>query len=491
MLGTGLAALAVALLALPATASPTLVDAARTGDDAAALFLLAQGADPNAAEPNGSTPLLYAAHRDDAALAAALLRAHADPGKENLFGATPMQEAAENGDAKLLEMLLAAGADVESPSREGQTALMVAARTGKLDAVRLLLKRGAKVNAVEGWGGQTALMWAAGQCHPDIVRELIKRGADVNARGADRNWTRRVHSEPRPKDMGRGGFTPLIYAARADCVGAAKELVNDGADLDKTDPDRGTPLVLALMNLSVDTAAYLVEAGADVDKWDLYGQNPVYMAVDMNIIPDGGRPDVPSLDKTTGLDVLKMLLDRGANPNLQLKLRPPYRNVIFDRGGDPILATGATPLLRAAKASDNDAIRLLLAHGALVDLPNETGVTPLMAAAGMGHGANPTRGRYKTEEQGVESIRLLIAAGANVNARNAQGQTALHAAAQHGWTEIVRLLAGNGADLQAKDNKGVTPLDIAQGHYTADRLSGPAEAHPETAAALQALIAAG
>src|SRR5690606_18611140 len=159
----------------------------------------------------------------------------------------------------------------------------------------------------------------------------------------------------------------LIYAARAGCTEAARALVEGGADLDKTDPDRGTPLVLALMNLRFETAAYLVEAGADLNKWDLYGHSPVYMAVDVSTVPDGGRPDIPSRETTTALDVLEMMLERGANPNLQLKLRPPYRNVIFDRGGDNVLSFGATPLLRAAKASDNAAIALLLEHGALVD----------------------------------------------------------------------------------------------------------------------------
>ncbi|MFT8131075.1 ankyrin repeat domain-containing protein, partial [Salmonella enterica] len=82
------------------------------------------------------------------------------------------------------------------------------------------------------------------------------------------------------------------YAARQGCTDAARELVEAGADIDKTDPDRTTPLVIALMNFHYETASYLIQAGADLDKWDIYGQNPVYMAVDVNTIPDGGRPDI-------------------------------------------------------------------------------------------------------------------------------------------------------------------------------------------------------
>jgi ankyrin len=485
------AALAALLLAgaAPVSAEPALVDAARAGDTDAAMALIGSGADVDAPEPNGTTALHYAVYRSDVALVERLLDAGANANAINMFGSTPMAEAALIGDAAIVGRLLDAGADPDSPNPDGQTALMIAARGGELEAARLLLRRGAEVDAVEQYGGQTALMWAAAECHPELVRELIQHGADVDARGAVRDWQRRIHSEPRPKDMHRGGFSPLLYAARQGCTEAARALVEGGADINLTDPDRTSPLIVAMMSFHFDTAAYLIEAGADLDLWDLYGHSPVYVAVDMNVIPDGGRPDIPSEDAHSALDVLALLLERGANPNLQLKLRPPYRNVIFDRGGDNILSAGATPLLRAAKAGDNDAIRLLLAHGALVDLANADGVSPLMTAAGMGHGANPTRGRYKTESDGVESIELLVAAGADVDARNAQGQTALHAAAQKGWTEVVRTLAANGANLRVEDGAGVTPLQIASGDYEVGRFGGAVEPHPETAAALEALIA--
>ena len=67
-------------------------------------------------------------------------------------------------------------------------------------------------------------------------------------------------------------------------------------------------------------------------------------------VPHGGRPDRPSLSATTGLETIALLLEAGANPNAQLKLRPPYRNVSQDRLADPAIDYGATPLLRAAKA---------------------------------------------------------------------------------------------------------------------------------------------
>ena len=297
-----------------------------------------------------------------------------------------------------------------SPNPEGQTALMAVARSGRVEAAKVLLKHGAHVNAKENWGGQSALMWAAAQSQGEMVKLLVDHGADVNARSKVHQWPRKVTAEHRPKDMNKGGFTPLLYAARVGCIDCAKYLLKAGADIDLADPDRVSPLNLALINFHFDFAAYLIKAGANVDKWDLYGRTPLYNAIDMNTLPSGGRSDVPSMDKLTGLDVARLLLNAGANPNIQLKLRPPYRNVPFDRGGDVILSTGATPLLRAAKASDNMAIKLLLQYHALVDLPNAMGVTPLMAAAGLGQSDNPTRGRYKTEAEGIE-LRAAAAGG--------------------------------------------------------------------------------
>lgn len=480
----------VGLAGLAEAADAPLAAAIKKGDRAAALLLLSRKADVNVAEANGTTPLHYAAYREDVDLVERLLKAGAKPSVANEFGSTPMSEAAAVGNAAIIRLLLQAGVDANSPNREGQTALMAVARTGKVDAARALLDAGADVNAVEQWGGQSALMWAAAQKQPAMVKFLIERGARVNDRGAVRNWDRRITAEPRPKDLQRGGFTSLLYAAREGCVECARHLVQGGADINLPDPDRVTPLVLALLNMRFDTAAYLISAGADVDKWDLYGRSPLYAAVDLSTLPRGGRPDIPSTDKTTALDVIKMLLERGANPNLQLKVRPPYRNVIFDRSGDNlVLTTGATPLLRASKAGDNpEAIRLLLQHGALVDLPTVDGITPLMAAAGMGHVTNATRGRFNTEEDSIAAIPLLLKAGANVNAQAADGQTALHAATQKGWNKVISLLAQNGADLNLKDSRGRTALDYARG-IPGGRGQPATAAIPETVTLLERLAA--
>lgn len=457
-----------------------------------------------------STPLLEAAYSGDAPRVAALLREGADPHERNDFGASPLGEAALRGDIEVMKLLLKAGADPESPNAEGETALMRVARTGNVEAAKLLLKHGAKIDAREKWGEQTALIWAAAQNHPQMIRFLASKGADVNARSAVRDWSRRMTAEERPKDLNRGGLSALHFAARDGHIASVEALLDVGADIDFTDPDGSTPLILALMNGHWDTAMLLIERGANIHLWDWWGQTPLYMAVDMNTLPRGARVELPTMDKATGMDVINELLARGANPNVQLKLRPPYRMVSQDRLADPAIDYGTTPLMRAAKAADIPAMKALLAAGAMVDLPNVYGHTPLIVAAGATRGrATPTRGGDYSEERAIEAVQLLLDAGADVKARAYQpeggrppkirctgyvvvpdcyvGESVMHGPALHGWPKLAALLKEAGADIDAADSDGRTPLDYAMGQFRLGFLENAPAPRLEMAQALREL----
>ncbi|HTY93314.1 MAG TPA: ankyrin repeat domain-containing protein, partial [Steroidobacteraceae bacterium] len=471
-------------------ALPPIVAAAKADQRETVAQLIERGENVNAAEADGTTALHWAAYHDDLPLIRRLLQAGAKVNVVNDYGSTPLSEAAERADPESLRLLLAAGADVESPNADGQTALMTVARTDVVEAAQVLVAHGANVNASEKWRGQTALMWACAQSRPAMVRFLIAHGALVNARSTVREWPRRVTAEPRPQNRPLGGLTPLLFAAREGCAACAAELIKAHADLEMADPEGITPLVMSILNAQFDTAAVLIKAGANVNTWDMWGRAPLYSAVDYNTTPRGGRPDRPSSDRTTALDVIDMLLQRGANPDMQLKLFPPYRSLGQDRGGDGMLTVGTTPLLRAAKAGDSASMRLLLAHGAKADLPNSLGITPLMAAAGIGSTTIDIRARFRNEQKCIAAAKLLLAAGVDVNATNNNGQTALHGAAQAGWNGFVQLLADHGAAINAKDHFGSTPLDVAQGKVGFSGrpgVGGGGEVHKDTAALLAKL----
>jgi ankyrin repeat protein len=248
-----------------------------------------------------------------------------------------------------------------------------------------------------------------------------------------------------------------------------------------------------------DTAKFLIQRGADPDFWDIYGQTPLYVAVDMNTLPVGRRIELPSADRTEGIEVIRLLLEKGANPNAQLKLRPRYRNIPNDRYRDPMIVWGTTSLLRAAKAGDVPVVRLLLEHGALADLANSQGVTPLMAAAGGGHVHDPTRGRLRTEDDALQCYDLLRAAGANINTRTWLGyadadlkistpanRTVLHAAASRGWNRLVKRLIDDGAELDVLDSNGLSAIDYALGRFPKEFNANQPETYPDTVALLRA-----
>ena len=476
------------------TAAAPLIDAVKAGDKTAAIALIEKRVDVNAPEPDGTTALHWAAHNGDVDLVQRLIRAGANVKAANAFGATPMSEAAVLADPALLGALLEAGASVESPNADGQTALMVVARTSRVDAAQLLLKSGANVNAVEKWRGQTALMWAAAENQPAMVRALIAAGANVNARSVVNDWGRQVTAEPRAIYRPAGGLTPLLYAAREGCVDCIAVLVDGGAEINLPDPENISPLLLAVINMRFDAAALLIQRGANPNHIDFWGRAPLYATVDLNTIPRGGRPDRPVLDKTTALQVVERLLEAGANPNAQLKLSPPFRNVGNDRGLDGILTTGTTPLLRAAKALDAPAIRVLLAKGADLSIANSRGITPLMAAAGVGSVDADTRGFYlseDTQQRSIESLKLLLKAGGDINAKDSRGLSPLHEAARWGWNDVVQFLVENGADLNAKDNRGNTPVDSALGKAGGNSRGGQRiDVHQDTAALLKKLMSA-
>ena len=422
-------------------------------DFAAADDSVTAPADINRQNPDGSTPLQWAVYEVNVDEVRRLIEAGADVSLANRYGASPMGLAAEIGHAGILELLLDAGADVESPNPDGMTALLAVARTGKLDAASLLLERGASVDARENWGGQTPLMWASARRHPEMMQLLIDHGADIDARSTHRDYQRHVTAEGRPKSLDSGGLTPLLYAARENCMACIDVLLANGADIDRPDPDGVSPLHLAIMNANWDIAKRLIESGADVNQWDIFGEAPLFTIVGNYTRRDGGRgTSIDPLPETEGIEIFNLLLERGANPNMQLFFRPA--NVMGSTN-----TRGSTPLIRAANNADRDMIERLLNAGADPTIYMADRQTPIHAVLA---GRAP-------ESQALELIRIFYTAGTDldvialVNHREEiRGGTALHYAVRKRYKDVMRELASWSIDMNARDQDGLTALDYTQ-----------------------------
>jgi ankyrin repeat protein len=525
-----------------------------TGAVAVALLIGATGAladgakDVNARQPDGSTPLQWAAFAGDLTEAKRLIAAGADVHAKNNYGINPMLLAADIASTELIQLLLKAGADANSANPDGETALHLVARAGNVEAAKLLVKAGAKVDPREKLGEQTPLMWAVARRHPAMVEFLLTQGAAVNARSAVRDYPRVATAESRAKSLDRGGFTPLLYAARENCRECLEILLKHGADVNLPDPTRVVPLVVAMMNGSFDIAKRLVEAGADVNQWDIYGQAPLHVA-----IAGGGRSSNP-LDadfpqKATAAELTQMLIERGANPNQQTYYRPAVRG-----GG----GRGTTPFLLAVGTGNIDLVKQLIAKGANVklatsegtgaihaaaqargggggapgrgggppgggappaggDLPGaddgdgaEPGAAALAPAAAPGRGAGPGAGRGAgpggapapaaggaggRPNPQVELLKLLVAQGADVNLmaqrhflQRSRGGSALHYVVRGGGNrQVIQALLDLGLDINAKDEDGLTALDYAMGRGYVPFLQMPQQPNKALADYLRSL----
>jgi ankyrin repeat protein len=165
------------------------------------------------------------------------------------------------------------------------------------------------------------------------------------------------------------------------------------------------------------------------------------------------RPLAKPSGRLLPLDVVKVLLEHGADPNARLKTPLLMRQ---HNGGDASLGEGATALMRAAKVSDVTTMGVLLEKGADPNLRLRNQGTALMiAAARQGRNAGP-------EASTIAAMKLLIDKGADPNLVNDNGETALHIAVSRG-DALVTFLAQNGTRLDIKDKFGRTALDVAMG----------------------------
>jgi|SRR5579871_1466762 len=473
------AALSLAPALFAASLGPA--DAAEHQDWGALRTLIQQHADLNAPQPDGTTALEWAAHWNDLDTVKLLLKAGADVNRANRYGVTPLSEAAGLGNADVLEALLAAGADPKTlTTTDGETVLMTAARAGNLEGVKVLLAHGADVNAKENYRGQTALMWAAAERHAAVVKLLLENGADWKALSLTRdNSMPKLSAASSVTPIARGGLTALHFAAREGDVGTGRAMLDAGVDVNIVDADKTTALVVAILNKHYSFAKFLLDRGADPNLADVRGRAALYALLDLRNEDYSALPSRKEDDPLPSLDLLQALLDRGANPNMQLTRNLPGRSGMDS--GDTSLDQGATPLMRAARAGDHAAMRLLLQHGADPKITTKDGNNAFLFAAGIGYRDKNTRG---SESDALEGLKLLASLGPDLEQQNNRGETALHGAAGRGADTIVQYLADKGERLDSKTKQGLTPLDYAMGKNVVAQLPVP---HDSTVALIRKL----
>jgi uncharacterized protein len=514
-------------------APSTLLDAAKERDIATVRELLKEGDDVNAASGDGMTALHWTALNDDVELAKVLLHAGANlKATTRLGGYTPLLIASKTGSIGVVQTLLAAGANPNTATTNGTTALMLAAASGHLPAVTMLLDRGASMNAADSGKGGTALTFAAASGRTDVIRLLTTRGADTTivtkvvdlyeltrdeppvptapgtsstpepgaaaARGRDRDVPKIAGVTRRftlSELVGlQGGLTPLLIAARQGHLDAADALLDAGADVNQpSGGDRTTPLLIATVNGHFDLASMLLQRGAEPNLASENGVTPLYAVLNCRWAPKAAYPQPRAFEqqKTSHLDLITQLLDKGADPNVRIKKKVWYSNYNHDLSG--VDETGATPFWRAAYASDVDAMRLLVARGADPSIPTMKGVgrppvenvtreftevasqppvplggpalPPLQAAAGAGYGEGSAGNSHRFAPTGMlAAVKYLVEElHADVNARDHEGNTALHCAAARGDNEMILYLVSKGANVRAVNREGKTTADMANG----------------------------
>ena len=470
----------------PAAGDPALVVAVKDGDFAAVRAMLAKTVNVNETARDGSTAVLWAVYQSDISMVRALVAAGANLNMPNRYGVTPLLQASRTGDAPMIAELLKSGADVrKSVHPEGETPLMAASRTGKLNAVELLIKAESDPNAADTYQKETALMWAAEEGHVEVVNALLAAGANPNVKASVSELTTRKNA-----DHPTGGFTALMFAVRDGYEDAVRALVKGGADLKATNGDGLTATSIAIENDRFDLARTLLDLGADANDGALFFAVGMRDATTDMRAHDGSRLRANLPNQLTSFDLVKLLLERGADPN------KPYVGQIHNTSlcCDP--EQNSSPFFRAASASDVEVLKLMLKHGAQVDwspaeikknakegdaagggggrgMNANVGKTPAMMAMVGGRGAPFAAGpgferliappfREPSNRDPGDALKVLLDAGANPNAKTSDGATLLHQAVATRRTDMIRNLAAAGAKFDAVNKDNLTPLLLAE-----------------------------
>lgn len=472
--------------------------AAGPGGAEAVTVLLHHGADVNATESSwGQTPIMWAAAYNRVDAIAVLVQRGADAALTTKVVDIPVRSEADRAAARRRDQVLAAFRAEQGPNwrpapSQVQAAVQAAKQTPGAAAEESDLRN--KADAAF----RTELGPAADSTQRPQARREQRPQGDPSAAQAE-------PSQPAPRE-GRpdsyadlvgthGGLTALLHAVREGNVDASLALVDAGADINQVSAgDHTSPLLMATINGHFDLALVLLERGADPNLASDAGATPLYTTINMQWAPKARYPQQQAYtqQRATYLEVMKALLDAGADPNVRLAKHLWYMSYTFDLLG--VDTKGATPFWRAAYALDVEAMRLLVAYGADPTIATQKvperryrrrrgnqeekdhsglppvpvggpAVYPIHAASGVGYGEGYAANAHRhVPDHWVAAVKYLVEEhGADVNARDLNGFTPLHHAAARGDNELIHYLVGQGADVTAVSRQGQTTADMANG----------------------------
>jgi ankyrin repeat protein len=486
--------------------------AARNGNPAVVRALLGAGSDVKATTTSGATALHLAAAAGNADVVSALLAKGADPNaKEARWGQTPLIFAAEYGRAAAIRALMKGGADAsvhtridnlsddaarEQAGEKKRRAVLISfeppARHDSaeadykkaVDAARATARAAAPTPGQGGGGGggggggrgnQTPVREPRGPFTPDQIQAAIDSGRAamlVSALPAD-SVKEEVDTlnggvQGYVKQVGGiGGLTALLHAVRQGNVDAAMALLDGGANINDTSfVDGTTPLLMAVINGQFDVAMKLVQHGANPNIASASGMAPLYAAINTQWAPRSRYPQPQAIQtqKTTHLELMTALLDKGAEVNARIKKQPWYFAYNNCGNANCGLETidGTTPFWRATYALDLEAMKLLIAHGADPKLAS----TPPAPAA---RAARPARLAAVADSGRARGTEVAQAPNA---ARPAGGDAGVGAGVQVKLDPDIEVLAK-----AAPTGPGVLPIHAAAGVGYGNGFAGNSHRH--------------